>query len=74
MQLPVSVVCVALEPCPLVVVHVPVEKVLPCAGLTANAGDANTGTEAQAITAAIANFFLIGVPFDSLEQCAVIRA
>jgi hypothetical protein len=42
--------------------------------LTANAGDANTGTEAQAITAAIANFFLIGVPFDSLEQCAVIRA
>ena len=39
LQFPLSVVCVAFEPCPVVVVHVPVSNSLPWDGLTAPAGD-----------------------------------
>jgi hypothetical protein len=34
-QFPLSVVCVAFDPWPLVVVHVPVSNVLPWLGFTA---------------------------------------
>ena len=55
-QFPLSVVCVAFDPCPLVVVQVPVSKVLPCAGFTAYAGAASAGTDNAVKTVAIANF------------------
>jgi hypothetical protein len=43
---PLSVVCVALLPWPVVVVQVPVSKVLPCDGFTAPAGAASHTVEA----------------------------
>jgi hypothetical protein len=44
LQFPLSVVCVALEPCPVVVVHVPCSNSLPWAGFTAPAGDEAAST------------------------------
>jgi hypothetical protein len=63
LQFPLSVVCVAFEPCPVVVVQVPVSNSLPWDGLTAPAGDVAARTP-RVLNArvTIANFFFIRSP------------
>jgi hypothetical protein len=72
-QLPVSVVCVALDPCPVVVVHVPVLNSLPWDGLTAPAGDAAARTPKANTSVAMESLFFTVTSWKPSREQSVTR-